>query len=388
MFETVDQMDWKNLGSHVYNRHEQIPDAIRDLLSQEPQARQDARDFLLGSGQDFGDIYNTTPYIIPFLVEILASPDAPDKALLLFHLSGVAEHIGYQKSPSIRLLRLRLQTYNAFKAGLDTLIALLADPSQDVRSASAELLGYMTEEVKILIPELNRRFLEEHEEEVQVTMMRCIKRLLNSLELRDYAIMNQYAPFFKEVVEGHPSHKVRVAAARAAVELVSQYKQKQDNLSPQMPTILAQEFLELSSPFDHQEAGDKSYHAEMVAKDLSRLSPEPILNLLQDSAISAEQGHLLARALLANVILQGKSIEAHWDHFPNYEKRAEGLFYLQNYSVPHLLQQPYHGKNRFLQAIVAADKIWEIPTNLFSFFYGLPDSRQALQALLEASSKS
>jgi hypothetical protein len=56
MFETLDQMDWKNLGSHVYNRHEQIPDAIRDLLSQKPQVRQDARDFLLGGGQDFGDI--------------------------------------------------------------------------------------------------------------------------------------------------------------------------------------------------------------------------------------------------------------------------------------------------------------------------------------------
>jgi hypothetical protein len=179
-----------------------------------------------------------------------------------------------------------------------------------------------------------------------------------------------------------------VAAARASVELVSQYKQKQDNLSPQVPTILAQEFLELSSPFDHQEAGDKSYHAEMVAKDLSRLSPEPLLNLLQDSAISAEQAHLLARALLANGILHGKSIESHWDHFPNYKKRTEGLFYLQNYSVPHLLRQPYHGKNRILQAIVAADKVWEIPTNLFSFFYGLPDSRQTLQSFLEASSKS
>jgi len=36
-----------------------------------------------------------------------------------------------------------------------------------------------------------------------------------------------------------------------------------------------------------------------------------------------------------------------------------------------------------LEAIVDCEPFWEIPTNLFSFFYGLPDEREALRKLLE-----
>ncbi len=35
-----------------------------------------------------------------------------------------------------------------------------------------------------------------------------------------------------------------------------------------------------------------------------------------------------------------------------------------------------------LQAIVNADIVWEIPTNLFSYFYDLPDSREEMRDLL------
>jgi hypothetical protein len=388
MFDSLDRIDWTSLGHHVYGKPEQIPGAVRSLLSDDPEVRQDACDFLLGGGQDFGDIYDTTPHIIPFLFEILDSPDAPGRDELLLHLSGTAEHISYPGRSSVHMLRLRLRTYDAFKAGLGIVIALLDDPSMDVRLASAELLQYLTDEVESLIPELIRHFREEREEDVQVAVLRTLKRLLGSLEWPHFALKGQYAPFFKETIETHSSHKVRVAAARASVELVNHYNRKQDDLSPQVPTILSQEFLKLGSPLDYQESGSSSHHAEMVAKDLSRLDPEPLLHLLQDPAIGAERAHWIARALLANLFLHAGSIEAHWEHFPNYDKKAEGKFYLHHYSVIRSLRMPHHTKDRFLQAIVDADKVWEIPTNLFSCFYGLPDSREALQALLKANSKA
>ncbi len=387
MFEGLDQIDWKSLGYHVYGKHELIPQEIRNLLSENFQVRQGARDFLLGGGQDFGDIYDTTPHILPFLLEILDNPDAPDKDKLLFHLSGVAEQISHPRRSSIYMLRLCLQTYDALKAGLGILIALLDDPSADVRLASTALLQNMTDEVESLIPELIRHFHEEREEEVQVAVVNSLKRLLNSLEWPRFPLKKEYAPFFKEIVETHSSHKVRVAAARASVELVGQYNKKQNNLPQQVSTILSQEFVSLNAPLDYQESGSGSYHAEMVAKDLSRLNPEPLLQLLQNPAISAEQAHLIARALLANVFLHGGLVESHWERFPNHDRKAEGLFYLQHYSATRSLRLPYHAKNRFLQAIVDAKKVWEIPTNLFSFFYGLPDSREDLRALLEKPGK-
>lgn len=383
MFDKLDRIDWKNLGFHVYNKPEEIPERIRELISPVPQVREEALEFLLGGGQDFGDIYDTTPHIIPFLFEILNFPDAFDKEMLLFHLSGVAEHISISPKASIHMLQLRLQTYEAIKASLGIVLALLNDPSKEVRLASVDLLGYMTDEVERLIPEMIRYFQAESEEEVQVAMMNCFKRLLNSLEWPRFELKNQYAPFFQAVVEMHSADRVRVAAARVSVELVGHYNRKQDILSPQVPAILSKEFFELGSPLNSLEAGATVYHMEMIAKDLSRLTPEPMMKILQESAINAEQAHVLTRALLASTFLQAEAIDSHWEHFPNFDRRTEGKFYTYHHAVLHSLGHPFQARARTLQAIVDTDRVWEIPTNLFSYFYGLPDTRDALQALLE-----
>jgi hypothetical protein len=60
MLERLDQIDWKNLGHHVYRQHERIPAELRNLVALDPEVRKMARGFLLGQGQDFGDIYDTT----------------------------------------------------------------------------------------------------------------------------------------------------------------------------------------------------------------------------------------------------------------------------------------------------------------------------------------
>ncbi len=382
MFENLDRIDWKSLGYHTYGRHEQIPIEIRNLLSTEPEVREEAREFLLGGGQDFGDIYDTTPHIIPFLIEVLDNPDAPDKDSLLFHLSGVADQVAYQRHSSIPMMRLRLQTYDAFKAGLGSLMAMLNAPALEIRLAGAEFLGHMTDEVESLIPELIRRFREAHEEEYQVALMSSLKRLLNSLEWPRFALRGQYAPFFKETVETHPSHTVRVAAARASVELVGDYASKETNLSAQVPVLLSQEFRDLSTPLDYQESGSSLFHEEMLARDLSRVAPEPLVQLLHEPAINARQAHLITRALLASVFLHKELVETYWGYYPDHQRETEGLFYFQSYPPRNSLKFPYQIKSRFLQAIVDAEKVWEIPTNLFSFFYGLPDSREEMRTLL------
>ena len=386
MFEGLDKVDWKSLGHHIYGRHEIIPQEIRNLNSGNAEVRQDARDFLLGGGQDYGDIYDTTPYIIPFLFEILNSPDGPDKDKLLSHLAEVAGQISYLSRPSIPMMRLCLRTYDALKAGMGILIALLDDPSVEVRAGDVELLGCMTDEVESLIPELIRSFRKEETEEIQIALLTCLKRLMHSLEWRRFALRGQYAPFFKEVVEDHPSHTVRVAAARASVELVGRIKGKQIQLSPEVPGLLTQEFLKVSSGLDHKKRGMEFSHAEQIARDLSRLSNhEPLLTLMQTPDLSPEQAHIIARALMAAEFLHGPMIESHWERFASYDRKTEGLFYLQEFYAMREIRPSimYKVKRPFLQAIVEAEKVWEIPTNLFSSFYGLPDAREGWREMLE-----
>jgi len=377
MLEGLDQIDWKNLGHHVYRQHEQIPTEIRNLLAPDPEVREAARGFLLGEGQDFGDIYDTTPYIIPFLIDLLAYNSTPDLAAILAHLSGIAEHIFSSNHLSIHMMRLCLATYDTLKTGLPTLIRLLGDGSTEVRLASADLLQYLTDEVEYLIPELMTCFRHEEDEAVCIALLHSLKTLFSSLEWPRYQLHEQYARFFQEIITTHSSHKIRVAAARAAVELVTRYDWKYEQLFPEVPSILEQEFLECSSPLDWVEQGDASFHTENIVRDLARLKPEPLLKLLHHPTLSAEQAHLLARGLLVNAFRSAR--HAHWEYFPDLDKRDIGMFYVQQHGVAHNI---YPRQKALLQAIVATDKVWEQPSNLFSFFYGLPNTRAALHELL------
>ena len=83
MSDNIDQINWHTLGHHIYGAPGDIPTFIHNLLAPDAPTRQAARDFLLGSGQDDGDIYDTTPHILPFLIPILADPHSPDRAELL-----------------------------------------------------------------------------------------------------------------------------------------------------------------------------------------------------------------------------------------------------------------------------------------------------------------
>lgn len=274
-------------------------------------------------------------------------------------------------------MRLCLATYDSLRTGLPTFISLLGDASTEVRLASADLLQYLTDEVEYLIPELITSFQHEVDEAVCIALLRSLKTLFSSLEWPRYQLHEQYALFFSEIISTHSSHKIRVAAARAAVELVTRYDWKYEQVFPDVPPTLEQEFLECSSPLDWVEQGDVSTHSENIVHDLARLKPEPLLNLLHHPSLSVEQAHLLARGLLVSAFRSAR--HAHWEYFPDFNKRDIGMFYVQQHGVARNI---YPRQKALLQAIVATDKVWEQPSNLFSFFYGLPDTRAALHELL------
>ncbi|MBN1200600.1 MAG: HEAT repeat domain-containing protein [Anaerolineae bacterium] len=387
MLDEADQINWERLGFHVYGKHEQIPQSLRDLLSPDPETREYARGFLLGSGQDHGDIYDTTPHIIPFLLELLAREDTPGKEELLLDLSGVAEYIffhRYSKPLSVHMMRLCVQTYEAFKSGIDNLIDLLAHAAKPVQLNCAVLLQYMTDDVETLIPALIERVHHEPDEEVRVALLGSLKTLLSSLEWPHYALKAEAAPFLRELVENDPAHTIRVAAARASVETLNPYTyrtKEDDRLSPQVPALLTREFWERRCPMHYYEQ-EKTLHRQQIVRDLSWLKPEPLIELLNHPDLSPEDAHLVARGLLAHTFLWHGGNRSHWhiDVYPDWDNSS----YTRAYpAAGNLAIRGFRNDRQMLQTIVDADKVWEAPTNLFSYFYGLPDSREELRALLD-----
>lgn len=378
MLENVHHINWKNLGDHVYGKHDRIPAAIAQLVAQDADVRETAREFLLGGGQDFGAIYDTTPHIIPFLIELLTDAGTPDKAQLLDHLSSVLEHTFLPYYTSVHAKRLCLAIYSAFSARLPIFINLLMHDSVHIRLTSVDLLQFMADDVEMLVPVLMTQFGRERNEEVRIALLRALKTLLGSLDWFRSHLRDEYVPFFKKILSTDPHNSMRVAAARAAVELVGQHEWRYEKLFPEIPALLAQEFLVLSTPLTRTERNHADYHMERVAQDIGRLDPHQFLDVLRDPALSSKHAHLLTRSLLARAF----SVDhpSHWDHMLDMGQLAKGMFYVQypNRSSPKILP----GTMSILEAIVGADAVWQVPTNLFSFFYNLPDSREALQALL------
>ena len=385
MFSNLDSIDWNRLAYHTYPYHnpDEIPRAIRDLLPPDDMVREEARGFLLGAQQDFGDIYDTTPQIIPFCLEVLAMDGAPGKAELMHQLSGQGMYIAESGARSVHMMDLCVQTYAALRNGLDLYLDLLARGDRGERLAACELLQYMSDDPERLIPTLLAQIHQEEDEVVQVSLLYCLKQLFGSLEWPRFPLKKQYAPELRLIVEDHPSQTVQVAAARASVELVERFQLREEELlSLQVGELLAREFLQPGPPM-HWTEDYPSIYQENIVRDLARLpDPAPLLGLLASTGITSEQANLVARGLLCQALIDRAQHNRHWQMMTSYEKRKEGNFFLHEYDIP--LWKLQTGSVRLiLHAIAAADRLWELPTNLFSYFFGLPDSRQALHKLSE-----
>ena len=360
MFSTLDSIEWKKLGYHTYPQHEKIPGAIRDLLSPDADVREEARGFLLGAGQDFGDIYDTTPQIIPFCLEVLAMEGAPGKTELMQQLSGQGRTIAEAGIRSVHKMDLSLQAYAALRTGLGGILDLLVRGEHDERLAACELLQYMTDDSARLIPVLLERIEREMDDALQVGLLHCLKALFAALEWKHFRLKEQYAPALQRIVEGHSSLRVRIAAARASVELLQYQLRDEPLLSAQVAELLAQEFLHPGPPMHWMEEIPRLYQENLV-HDLARLSDAaPMLRLLAEPGITAEQAHLIARGLLCQAFVPRTRQPHYWQQLASYEKHTQSDTYLFEHTVASFKLE--RGPVRaILQAITAADRVLGTP---------------------------
>ena len=379
MFEHVDEIDWNALGFHIYGSHEKIPQEIRNLLSPDEAVREEALDFLLGGGQDFGSIYETTPVIVPFILEVLAKEGAPGKAALLRQLVGQGHQIATSGHLPIYEMDLYLRTYRAIISKLDLYFALLTNDVGEAQMAAVELLGTLSGDAQRVIPALVEQFNVQPDEDLQVAILSAIKSLLAGLDWKRYDLKPQYASFLYDIAENHASNKVRITAARAAVETIHPYdKVSKRNLPDEVMNLLIQEFINHVALVSWRKEFPLIYQEEIV-QDLARLNPAPLLELIATPGLTPEQALLLARGLLANSFISyGKRQQEHWLKKPLYDKLEEGDYFVaENYAMAP--EPVFKTKKNILQAIVNAEAVWARPTNLFSFFYGLPDNREQLR---------
>jgi hypothetical protein len=118
MLASLDTIDWADL-THAYGRAKDVPDQIRALRSPDPGIRDKALHSLYGNIFHQGTRYEASAHAVPFLLELLADPETPDRPAVLHLLTQLAIGYGEQLLPS----GYPLDDHRAVAAGGDLLLA-------------------------------------------------------------------------------------------------------------------------------------------------------------------------------------------------------------------------------------------------------------------------
>jgi HEAT repeat protein len=210
MLERLEQIDWYSLG-HAYGDAADVPRMIRALTSPDQAVRGQAWEDLFGSVRHQGSVYDATPKVVPFLIELLDESSVPTKAELLEHLCYYAPDYGYWSpyngDEPVAEDEYTQQTRQAIEDGMPVFVRLLGDPDSAVRSWAARLLTVCFSRRGAVALAIRERLPAEPDAEV---------RTVWALQL---GILNRSedAEFFAEVALRDRDPVVRLAAALAWV---------------------------------------------------------------------------------------------------------------------------------------------------------------------------
>lgn len=134
MLETLDTIDWAHIH-HAHGTCEAFPKWIRQLRSPDPEVRATARRELFTLSHLQGIIYEVTPFLVPFLVELLSVPKTQERAALVEHLGLIAAAVRAGQSGGVEQA-----AGAALQTGLHLFLGLLSDPDPEVRRADFMLV--------------------------------------------------------------------------------------------------------------------------------------------------------------------------------------------------------------------------------------------------------
>jgi hypothetical protein len=391
MLEGLDKVDWTKYYHYHGDDAVEIPKSLRALLSDNPEMWSHAEGVLFGSGQEGGYLTDATGIIIEFVIPLLEVLPLPRKISLLEAIDDAIFGI-LTRFSSVPYARSAIRVYDAIEGRLPTFLELLHSHESSIRREIARILGGLTDSGIDVIPHLIHQFHSESELAIQVEIIRSLGNLTQYCSQQE--AYDGYVHFLRslfETVTANIALKSELALALIKNMFIHKNLWKDELLRTQIQETLKEGFFLESSEFAK---------AELI-QQLSRLGHLPLIDLVNDANLSALDAHLVSRFLLHKVfyIHGGQHPE---NIYPVYRTSTGGIVYsfstftitgieLRN-NFPGLFPKQYR-KGLFsseqksaLQAIVNSERFWSIPTNLFSFFYGLPDSRDELRALIENAS--
>ncbi|MFF9865944.1 HEAT repeat domain-containing protein [Streptomyces sp. NPDC013953] len=194
MFRGIDEVDWASLG-HAYGPADDVPALLRGLASGDPMEREMALDGMYGTVHHQGDVYDSTLACIPFLLELVASPDVQDRGCIIELLTSIGG-IDLAGDDELDQLDPEGEEFEdaanyamaaaAVAAGSDVFLGLLGDEDPEVRLAAPGALASLHGDPARVLVLLRERLTVETDTEVRLALVEAVGRIALRYEtLRD-----------------------------------------------------------------------------------------------------------------------------------------------------------------------------------------------------------
>lgn len=208
LLDGIDTIDWKSL-SHAYGDASDVPDLLRDLLSNDATARESAAKELFTNIWHQGTVYSATVHALPFLIDVLESDETPDQESVALLVASIMDGHGYCEvhfakpriNPFTRKpmepppdLDERLaaeanyvaQIHDVGARAVEALIPYLKHEEPDFRADVARALAHQMSKANLIVPALTAACASESNENTRVAMRNALDALnLGTTDARD-----------------------------------------------------------------------------------------------------------------------------------------------------------------------------------------------------------
>jgi len=389
MLEGLDLVDWKSL-QHAYGSAIDTPQYIRLLASADEGERKKAYDHLISAVNHQGSVYSVTPAVVPFLIELLNDQNTPERhnilRLLISFVESCNEHLYVIENAldpiSIGIFQIQMQTYNHVASGLDVYIRLLTSEISPLRRNAAQLFKAFVDRTEQIRPALWAALQSETDAETLCIMLDSFATHLATT--RSGAL---YSDYFTELCKTHSDKAVRLQAAMSLIISSPRDFVGVPNAVPDFVIDILIDALNFPTTY-----GLGLFSGEIdILKCFYTLGDKGMERALQSKAITTQPAHLIARLMLDRAFYgRGKPLRRDpiydWEKYQVYGKVLGGFKGQYDFPREDRTYRPGTPLNplqrQTLEQIIACEPFWKMKTNLFSFFFGLPDERNTLKQLL------
>ncbi|MEU5885067.1 hypothetical protein [Spirillospora sp. NPDC047279] len=166
----LDEVDWGSL-KHAYGSAEDVPQALRDVASDDLGVANEASEHLFSSIYHQGTLYTATPKAVPFIVRLATQPRSPRRLGMVSLLAAIAA--SGDAEPQVLA-----DVDAALAAEVAVLLPLLDDPDAETRHVATYLLGNLPREcADEVVPALRARRGRERSPRVLAGLLAAAGRL-------------------------------------------------------------------------------------------------------------------------------------------------------------------------------------------------------------------